>query len=161
MTRRLFFAAFFGLAVLFALGTATATAATQAPVRLPYEPPASAAPLDINVDPGADNPAFDAQDLLNPALPGPGFCLLGFYCELDPTKVGAVSFGYKIANFVFSFLGLVFVVILIYGGFRMLTSFGDEDGYKTGKSAAIAAVVGFLLLSVAYIVVRALIVITK
>lgn len=117
--------------------------------------------LITDIPEDADDPRFDATDLLNPAQPGVGFCLLGFFCELDPTAVPIVSFGYKVANFVFSFLGFVMVIILLYGGFMMLTSFGNPEGMKKGKDAAVAAVIGFILLTFAYVAVRAVIAITK
>lgn len=145
------------LALFVVLGIAGATTPVWAQDDGADDGPA----LITDIPENADDPRFDATDLLNPAQPGVGFCLLGFFCELDPTKVAAVSFGYKIATFVFSFLGFAMVLIMLYGGFLMLTSFGNAEGMKKGKDAAVAAVIGFILLTFAYVAVRAVIAITK
>lgn len=118
-------------------------------------PPAGTPPAG-GTSPTADEPNFDpvGNILSNPAQPGPGFCLLNFFCELDPTKSPIESFGYRIYRLISTFLGILFIAILIYGGYLTLTSFGDEAQAKKGREAIIAALVGFILLLLSYAAVR-------
>lgn len=101
------------------------------------------------------------KKLENPMLPGPLFCLLGFFCELNPLDNPGTSFGYRAINLVLTFTGLILVTLLIYGGYLLLTSFGNEERLTKAKKLVVAAIIGFLILTLAYAVVVALIKVTK
>ncbi len=104
----------------------------------------------------ADEPKNDPVNLYvrNPMKPGAQFCLLGFFCDLNPMNVAGVSYGYRLFRFVLSFLGLLFILILIYGGYRMVVSQGDEKAYEEGKKALAAGIIGFIILILSYAAVN-------
>lgn len=61
-----------------------------------------------------------------------------------PTIVG------RIINVVLGFLGIVFLVLLIYAGFQWMTAQGDEGKVKTARSMISQAVVGLVVIVAAF-----------
>ena len=47
-------------------------------------------------------------------------------------------------------IGIVFVVLFIYGGFLYMTSAGNEDRVKKGKNLITSAVIGLIIIMTAY-----------
>ena len=70
----------------------------------------------------------------------------------------AREFVVKVIKYALSFLGLVAVIIVIYGGVRILTSVGESDGVEKGKKAIMYAVVGILVIMSAYAIVNTVLV---
>lgn len=66
----------------------------------------------------------------------------------------------KIVNFALSFLGLVAIVIVIYGGFLYVTSRGEETQATEGKKAITYAALGILIILGSYAGVNTLLGIT-
>jgi Type IV secretion system pilin len=58
--------------------------------------------------------------------------------------------------FVFAFAGIGLLVMLIFGGFDFLTSAGDAKKLESGKQKIVNAIIGFLIIFVAYWIVQAL-----
>ncbi len=56
----------------------------------------------------------------------------------------------KIVNFALSFLGLIAIVIVIYGGFLYVTSRGDDTQATEGKKAITYAAIGILIILGSY-----------
>lgn len=56
------------------------------------------------------------------------------------------EFVIKIVNFALGFLGLIAVIIVIYGGVLYVTAAGEEEKTQTGKKAITYAVVGLLII---------------
>ncbi|HTM68499.1 MAG TPA: pilin [Candidatus Binatia bacterium] len=54
-------------------------------------------------------------------------------------------------------LGIVFVVLLVYGGFIWMTAQGNEDKIKKAKSVITSAVVGLVVVFAAYAIASAVI----
>lgn len=66
----------------------------------------------------------------------------------------AREFVVKIIKFALSFLGLIAVIISIYGGVRILTSAGEADGVEKGRKAITYAVIGIIVIMSSYAIVN-------
>ncbi len=60
----------------------------------------------------------------------------------------------KIINSALALLGIVTVVIFIWGGFEYLTSGGEAEKTKGAKDRMIAAVIGLIIILCAYAITR-------
>lgn len=60
----------------------------------------------------------------------------------------------KIINIVLGFLGILAVIIGLYGGFKMMTSGGNEDQTAAGRQAVIYAVIGLAVVFSAWIIAQ-------
>jgi uncharacterized membrane protein len=56
----------------------------------------------------------------------------------------------SIINIVLGFLGIVFLVILLYAGFTWMTAQGDEGKVKNARSMISQAVVGLIVIVAAF-----------
>jgi uncharacterized membrane protein len=61
---------------------------------------------------------------------------------------------YRAIPFVFAFAGVGLLIMLILGGFAFLTSAGDTKKLEGGKQRITHAIIGFLIIFVAYWVVQ-------
>ena len=60
-------------------------------------------------------------------------------------------------DWILGFVGMIAVLMLIWGGINYLTSAGDEDKAKTGKKTISYALIGLVLAGIAYAVVNVII----
>lgn len=60
----------------------------------------------------------------------------------------------KIVNFALGFLGLIAVIIIIYGGIRYVTSGGESGGVEKGKKSIMYAALGLLIVVGSYAIVN-------
>lgn len=65
-----------------------------------------------------------------------------------PTIIG------NIIGYLLSFVGLLFLTMIIYGGFNWMTAGGDEAKVKKSISLFTQAVFGMLIISAAYLLTR-------
>jgi hypothetical protein len=63
----------------------------------------------------------------------------------------AVTVG-RVLNIVYSFLGVILLVILIYAGILWMTAGGDENQVKKAKGWIINGIIGLFIILVAYAV---------
>lgn len=56
----------------------------------------------------------------------------------------------KIINVFLSILGVLFVVLMVYGGYMWMTSFGNEQKVTKAKDLIIDAVIGLIIILAAY-----------
>lgn len=72
----------------------------------------------------------------------------GTYTGLGTTDVreGVMS----IITILLSFLGIIAIVGIVFGGFLMMTSGGNEEKTGQGKKAIIAGVIGLVIIFTAY-----------
>lgn len=70
-------------------------------------------------------------------------------CQLDD----ALRVWVNIAKIILRFMGVIALVVLIYGGIMWITSGGSPEKIKTGKSAIGGAVAGILVIVFAYVLV--------
>ena len=57
-----------------------------------------------------------------------------------------------ILNVVLSFLGVVFLILMVYGGFIWMTAQGDEKQVEQARNLIVAGIIGLLIIFVAYAV---------
>jgi len=67
---------------------------------------------------------------------------------------GFISFVQSAVNWILALLGLITIIILIYGGFLMVTAAGDENKYKKGFTIVKQAVIGLILIGVSALIVN-------
>lgn len=76
-------------------------------------------------------------------------------CKIEDPKIsGTVTVFTKIINYINGFLGLVIVILILYAGFLVLTSGGDDEKMKKAKNIVKYIVIGVLLLVTSYILFR-------
>ena len=56
----------------------------------------------------------------------------------------------NIISVALSFLGIIFLVLMIYGGYMWMTAAGNEEKAKTASKLIIAAVIGLLVVVAAF-----------
>lgn len=59
-----------------------------------------------------------------------------------------------IINIILALAGLIAVLILIIGGFRYVTSFGNEEAVEKAKKMIINAVIGIVIIILSFVIVR-------
>lgn len=64
----------------------------------------------------------------------------------------------NVTNFVLGFLGILAVIIIIYGGFLYVTSAGQEEHATKGKKSLTYAVIGIIIILGSYAIVNTLLV---
>jgi type IV secretory pathway VirB2 component (pilin) len=57
-------------------------------------------------------------------------------------------------NWILALLGLITIIILIWGGFQMVTAAGDDSKYKKGFTIVKQAVIGLILIGVSALIVN-------
>jgi len=62
----------------------------------------------------------------------------------------------SLLSYIFPIAGLLTFIYLIYGGFHLMTAQGDENGVKEAKAKITNALIGFLVIFLAYWIVQAL-----
>lgn len=75
----------------------------------------------------------------------------------DCTDTGTNSISGKIKtilNILSAVIGIVAVIMIIYAGFRYVTSAGSEGGVKSAKNAIIYAVIGLVVVALAQVIVH-------
>lgn len=77
--------------------------------------------------------------------------------ELGPTfglgTAGLESTVIKIVQFVLGFLGLIAVIMILYGGFMWMTAGGNEEKVASAKKIISAAVIGLIVVLLAWAIV--------
>ncbi|MDD4351455.1 MAG: hypothetical protein PHU71_00530 [Candidatus Gracilibacteria bacterium] len=61
----------------------------------------------------------------------------------------------QIVNFALGFVGIIAIIMVILGGFWYLTAAGKEDQAKKGLQTLMYALVGIVLISMAFVIVNA------
>jgi hypothetical protein len=56
----------------------------------------------------------------------------------------------RIIRIVLSFLGIIFLVLIIFSGFRWMTSGGNEEAVKKAQSTIKTAIIGLVIVLAAY-----------
>lgn len=74
--------------------------------------------------------------------------------KFDGTLVTIGGIMNKAIPFIFSFAGLALLLMLIMAGFNLLTSAGDAKKLETGKQRLTQAIIGIILIIVAYWLVQ-------
>jgi hypothetical protein len=89
----------------------------------------------------------------------PSLSLPGGYLINDPLSGKFSDLGDIISSlipYIFGLAGLALLLILIWGGFEMMTSAGDPKKMESAKGRLTGAVVGFIIIFAAYWLVQIL-----
>jgi len=65
--------------------------------------------------------------------------------KAEPAAVIGSIIGYAL-----SFIGIIFMVLVLYGGYLWMTSFGNEQKVEKAKELIIGAVIGLVIIVAAY-----------
>lgn len=86
--------------------------------------------------------------------PDPGSLLQGTGREagfdVSDSETQLTRFIGQIINVILSVLGVIFFVLLVYGGFLWMTSAGNEDKVKKAKTLITDAIIGLIIILAAY-----------
>lgn len=58
----------------------------------------------------------------------------------------------KMINIVLSFLGVIFLILLIYSGFMWMTARGNEGQVESSKKIMVRAIIGVIIILVSFII---------
>ncbi|MBP6085126.1 hypothetical protein KA517_02710 [Candidatus Gracilibacteria bacterium] len=67
------------------------------------------------------------------------------------------SVGVFYINIALSFLGLIALAVMIFGGVKMISAAGNGDQFKSGRGILVGAVIGFVLIIISFAVVTTLV----
>jgi hypothetical protein len=71
-----------------------------------------------------------------------------------PNDTSVSGFIMKIINIALTVAGLVAVLFLIIGGFRYITSAGNEETAESAKKIIINAIIGIVIIILSFVIVR-------
>lgn len=75
-------------------------------------------------------------------------------CGASTTNGGLTNLAKKVVNIFSIVVGVVAVIMIIYGGFRYITSGGDTGNVGNAKNTLIFAVVGLIIVALAQFIVH-------
>ena len=70
------------------------------------------------------------------------------------TNINAWDTASNMIDKVLGFLGLIAVIIILYGGFRWMTAGGNEDAVKKAKHTLMAGIIGLVIIMAAWGIAR-------
>lgn len=100
------------------------------------------------------SPLALAQVTQAPASTGSGIAVTNPEDNIIGGETDARAFVTKILRFALTFLGILCVVLIIYGGFLYITSAGEEEGAKKGKTIIIYCIIGLVIIFASYAIVN-------
>jgi uncharacterized protein (UPF0333 family) len=89
------------------------------------------------------NPSTDPLSRLSRAASQAGL-------SLSPAAPQSIIF--SIVVYLLGFIGLIFLIMLLIGGYQWLTSYGNEEKVKHAKDRLKSAIIGLVIILVAYII---------
>ncbi len=75
-------------------------------------------------------------------------------CSSDIEESGLAGIARNIVNIFSYIVGAISVIMIIYGGFRYITSGGSSEGVGAAKSTLIYAIIGLIIVALAQIIVQ-------
>lgn len=101
-------------------------------------------------------PVFADDTVINTAILGAGSETETFFKKFEPLGYGNIvepgTLVYNIIAIVLGLLGVIIVVMMMYGGFLWITAAGEEDKAKKGTTILFQAVIGAIIVFAAYTV---------
>jgi hypothetical protein len=107
-------------------------------------------PLEL-INPELDPADAETLKKLNPLNIGESTQKAVFLPDGQFSLAGFIN---QAINFIFPLAGLILFVMLVWGGFEMLTSAASKKGLDAGKQRITAAIIGFLLLFASYWIIQ-------
>jgi heme/copper-type cytochrome/quinol oxidase subunit 2 len=84
-----------------------------------------------------------ASEIVGQMNVGASSAQLGSQASLQMTVIGVI-------NIILSVVGIVFVALLVFGGFKYFNSQGQEEKAKEGMSVITAAIIGLVIILLSY-----------
>lgn len=75
-------------------------------------------------------------------------------CGSTNVQSGIKSIAVEIVNILSIVVGIVAVIMIIYGGFRYITSGGESGNVQSAKNTLLFAIVGLVIVALAQVIVR-------
>ena len=75
--------------------------------------------------------------------------------QFIPTRGNLMEKVVVIINWGLSFVGLIAVIFLIYGGFKYITSSGNEKETEAAKNIIVYAIIGIVVILLSFLIVIA------
>ena len=95
-----------------------------------------------------------AVDLLGDACDGVKDSAVCASKDEGSTREAAAGEVQTVVNFILFLLGIVAVIMIIYGGFRYVASGGDPTGTQNAKNTILYAVIGLIVAMLSYAIVN-------
>lgn len=67
----------------------------------------------------------------------------------DPTTLAS-----NLVSQVLSFVGVLFLILMIYGGFMWMTAAGNDERVKTARKVVVSGVIGLIIILSAYAITK-------
>lgn len=82
--------------------------------------------------------------------------LLNYFNGTDPNKgLGSVRcFVFEVTKLALSFAGILAVIMLLWGAFLYVTSYGEDTKIETAKKTVLWSIAGLVVLALAYTIVN-------
>lgn len=74
------------------------------------------------------------------------------YSQTGVLETSIESIVANIIQYVLSFLGVIFIILIIYSGFMWMTAAGDSEKITKAKDILISAVIGIIIVLSAYVI---------
>ncbi len=88
--------------------------------------------------------AVDPRDSLNQAASGTGLA----------TSKQPVDIIIQVINIILSFVGAITMILILWAGFKWMTSAGNTDAIKKSRETIINAVIGLAIIFASYVIVN-------
>lgn len=88
---------------------------------------------------------FNLNDIKVPATPGAPI-------DINNTNIGTIIS--KLLPYIFTIAGMLLLIYLIFGGFQLMLSRGDPKAAQSAKSHITNALIGFIIVFIAFWVVQ-------
>jgi hypothetical protein len=62
----------------------------------------------------------------------------------------------KMVNYFLTFLGILAVIMIIYGGVRYVASAGDDEAVGTAKKVILYAIIGLIIVLLSFVIINAI-----
>lgn len=72
--------------------------------------------------------------------------------QTDAEETGVAEIVALIIRMFLSIVGIIFIILIIYSGFKWMTSGGEEEAIRKAKKTIVAALIGLLIAISAYII---------
>jgi hypothetical protein len=95
-----------------------------------------------------------AADIQGGLCDGANLSTSGGNCEPGDTSGTVDSIVTKVINIFSWIVGVVSVIMIIYGGFRYITSGGNDTNVSAAKNTILYAIIGLVIVALAQIIVK-------
>lgn len=96
------------------------------------------------------SPNFASAALINCGGYGAGESHSQGACDI-PALIQSIK---NIINFLFSYAGLIAIVLIVWAGFQMLLAGGNEERITAAKTSLNHAITGFVIILVSFVIVN-------